>query len=157
MAANFGCDRFRFIPDFVPKLLSAAIWSQVLFDSNLSRCPFLRQAAACAVLFLGHIFTRRPITDIKVEQGWAKQWELLIACFGRQQRLTEISPLAIPSKISFHIKKKSDLCCPKLQSIKTFLTLELSHYCKSGSTFSSSRTVTASSDCSWIRNTLCLC
>ena len=44
-----------------------------------------------------------------------------------------------------------------LQTIKIFLTLELSQYCNSGSNFSSSEPVVASSDCSWLRNTLYLC
>ena len=42
-----------------------------------------------------------------------------------------------------------------LQSIKTFLTLQLSWYCKSGSMFSSSEPVAASSDCSRLGNALC--
>ena len=41
-----------------------------------------------------------------------------------------------------------------LQSIKTLLTLELSQYHKSGSIFSSSEPVEASSDCSLLGNTL---
>ena len=62
----------------------------VLFDSNLSRRPFLRQVVdldllLCAgfdseheVLFLCHIFTQRPINDRKIEQSYGR-------CFGRQQ------------------------------------------------------------------------
>ena len=38
-----------------------------------------------------------------------------------------------------------------LQSMKSFLTLELSQYCKSGCAFSSSEPVAASSDCSWLK------
>ena len=44
-----------------------------------------------------------------------------------------------------------------LQSIKTFFALELSQYSKSGSIFSSSEPVAASSDCSQLGNTLRLC
>ena len=44
-----------------------------------------------------------------------------------------------------------------LQSIKTLLILELSQYCKSGSTFSSSKHIVAGSDCSRLWNVLCLC
>ena len=44
-----------------------------------------------------------------------------------------------------------------LQSIQTLLTLELSQYSKSGSMFSSSEQVAASSDCRRLGNTLCLC
>ena len=43
-----------------------------------------------------------------------------------------------------------------LQSIKTFLTLELSQYCKSGSIFSSSEQVAACSDCRQLGNA-CVC
>ena len=53
----------------------------VLFDSNLSRLPFLGQVVdldllLCtgfdsehAVLFLCHIFTQRPMTDRKIERS----------------------------------------------------------------------------------------
>ena len=51
------------------------------------------------------------------------------------------------------VKKKSD---SYLQIIKTLLTLELSQYLKSGSMFSSSEQVAASSDCSRLGNTICL-
>ena len=44
----------------------------------------------------------------------------------------------IPMDIPFPMKKKSVVTARYLQSIKTFLTLELSRYRKSGSTFSSS-------------------
>ena len=56
-----------------------------LFNSNLSRRPFLRQVVdsdllLCtgfdsehAVLFLCHIFTQRPINDRKIERSWAAQ------------------------------------------------------------------------------------
>ena len=45
------------------------------------------------------------------------------------------------------------------KALKTFLTLELSRYCKSVQvkTFSSIEPVAASSDCSPLGNTLCLC
>ena len=59
-------------------------------------------------------------------------------CFG----LNNFSPLVVASN---------------LQSIKTWLTLELSQYRKSGSMFSSSEPVAASSDSSRLGNTLCLC
>ena len=59
-------------------------------------------------------------------------------------------PLANSIEISFHMNKKSDSSLPEiyqLQSIKTLLTLELSKYRKSGSMFSSTEPVAASSDC----------
>ena len=64
----------------------------VLFYSNWSRRPFLRQVVdldllLCTgsdmepvVLFLCHIFTQRPMTDRKFEQS---DWR----CFGLQQLL----------------------------------------------------------------------
>ena len=62
----------------------------------------------------------------------------------------------IPQKLLFHIKKKILVVAQYLQSITTFLTLELSQYSKSGSMFSSSETIVASSNCSQFGNTLCL-
>ena len=50
----------------------------------------------------------------------------------------------IPLKIPFHIKKKWLVAARYLQSIKTFLTVEVSQYSKSGSTFSSSEPVAQS-------------
>ena len=57
----------------------------------------------------------------------------------------------------FPKKEKSVVTALYLQSIKTFLTLQLSRYCKSGSMFSSSEPVAASSDCRRLGNALCLC
>ena len=42
-----------------------------------------------------------------------------------------------------------------LQNMKTFLTLQLSQYCKTGSMFSSIKPFVASCDCSRLGNTLC--
>ena len=64
---------------------------------------------------------------------------------------------SIPSKISFHIKKKSVVTAQYLQSIKTFLILEVSQYRKSGSTLSSNEPDAARSDCRQLWNALCLC
>ena len=54
----------------------------------------------------------------------------------------------IPSKISFHIEKKVTRCSPTSKKIKTFWTVELRQYLKSGSTFSSNEQLAGSSDCS---------
>ena len=93
----------------------------VLFHSNLSRRPFLGQVVnfdllLCTgfdseheALFLCHIFTQRPMADRKIERSE-----------GRGIVRNKFSP--IPSRISAR----------NLQSIKTFLTLELSQYRKSG-------------------------
>ena len=78
----------------------------VLFDSNLSRLPFLGQVVdldllLCtgfdsehAVLFLCHIFTQRPMTDRKIERSDGR-------CFGRQQLLANSIEIFIS-----HEKKK---------------------------------------------------
>ena len=69
----------------------------------------------------------------------------------------------IPWEFHFPMKKKSVLTArylqieDTLQSIKTFLTVELSRYRKSGSTFSTSEPVAASSDCHRLGNAMCLC
>ena len=56
------------------------------------------------------------------------------------------------------MKLKSVVTARYLQSIETFLTLELSQYSKSGCTLSSSEPVAArSDDCPRPRNSLCLC
>ena len=60
-------------------------------------------------------------------------------------------------KFLFTRTKKSVVTARNLQSIKTFLILELSQYRKSGSTFSSSKHIVAGSDCSRLWNVLCLC
>ena len=69
---------------------------------------------------------------------------------------------AIPSKISSHTKKKCfKLLRPKnLQNLKTFLTLELIQYYKSGSMLSSSKPkrVEPAVTAAWADyKTLCVC
>ena len=54
-------------------------------------------------------------------------------------------------------KKKWLVAAQNLQIIKTLLTLELSQYHKSGSTFSQSEPVAASSNFCQLGNSLCLC
>ena len=63
----------------------------------------------------------------------------------------------IPMDIPFPMKKNSVVTARYLKSIKTLLTLELSQYRKSNSTFSSSEPVAARSDCRQLGNALCLC
>ena len=63
----------------------------------------------------------------------------------------------IPSESYFLMKKNSVVTARYLQSIKTFLTVELSQYRKSGSTFSPSEPLAARSDCRLLGNTLCFC
>ena len=91
-AANFGYYRFCIMPDIVSKLCAPPSEVAALFNSNLSRRPFLGQVIyldllLCtgfetehAVLFLCHIFTKRPMTDCNIERSYGR-------CFGRQQLL----------------------------------------------------------------------
>ena len=127
-----------------------------LFNSNLSRRPFLGQVVdtdllLCTgfdsehvVLFLCHIFTQRPMNDRKIERSDGRG-------FGRQQLPADSNGHSISNE------KKSVVTARYLQSIKTFLTIELSQYRKSGSMFSSSEPVAARSDCRRLGNVLCLC
>ena len=101
-----------------------------LFDSNLSRRPFPGQVVdldllLCtrfnlehAVLFLCHIFAQRLMTDGKIERSNRR-------CFGPQQ----LPANSIEIFIS-HEKKKWLVATRNLQSIKTFLTLELLNFSK---------------------------
>ena len=127
----------------------------VLFDSNLSRLPFLGQVVdldllLCtgfdsehAVLFLCHIFAQRRMNDRKIERSDGR-------CLGWQQLLAD------SIEISFHMKKKKQwlVAAWNLQSIKTLFTLELSQCRKRGSMFSSSEPYAACSDCCRLGNTL---
>ena len=88
------------------------------------------------------------------------QWviERLSKAMGAAFVCNSFSP--IPSETSFLILKKHRLVATwNLQSMKAFWlsNLELSQYCKSGTTFSSSKQAAASSDCLQLGNTLCLC
>ena len=43
LAANFGCNQFRIMPEIVSRLLHISISVAVQFDWNLCRLPILRQ------------------------------------------------------------------------------------------------------------------
>ena len=45
LAANFGCNRFRIIPDIVSKHLRATIWSSCAVLNKSEQTPFLGQVA----------------------------------------------------------------------------------------------------------------
>ena len=119
----------------------------VLFNSNLSKRPFLWQVVDLDLLLctgfnlehevslLCHIFTQRPVTDRKIERSYGR-------CFGRQQLLAK----SIKNFISYE-KQKLLVAARNSQSIETFLTFELSQFCKSGSMFSSSDPVAAAGGC----------
>ena len=92
------------------KLLALPFEVALLFDLNLSRCPFLKQVIyqdllLCtgfnkehAVLFLCHMFTQRPMNDGKIE--WSNG-----GCFGWQQLL------ANSIKIFISHENKMTCCC----------------------------------------------
>ena len=126
LAANFGCHRFRIMPDIVSKLLLAAIWSccavAVRFESE--QTPFCTGFnSKHAVLFLCHISTQQLL---------ANSIEIFIS----------------------HEKKMTQ-CSPNFTKHYTLLTLELNQYRKRCSMFSSSEPLAASSDCRRFGNTLC--
>ena len=160
-AATFGWNLLRIKPDIVSKLLHATIWSScaVQFESEQTPIPWtgrrLRSAALHRIQFKTCGFV--PMSYFYSEtnewlQDWAQQWVLLWSA-------TTSSQFHRNHWISLPMKKKlSSLPRANIyKELKTFLTVELSQYCKSGSTFSSSKPVTASSDCSRLGNILCLC
>ena len=158
LAANFGCNRFRIMPDIVSKLLRAAIWSRcaVRFESEYTPFPRTRHRFRPAVLHRIRFGTCGfdPMSYFLLRDQWLI--ERLSEAMGAALVGNNFSP--IPSKFSFHMKKKKWLVAARnLQSIKTLLTLELSQYRKSGSMFSSSEPVAARSDCRRLGNALCLC
>ena len=117
----------------------------VLIDWNLSRRPFfwvvevltdhwIRSAALHRIQFRTCGFVPMSYFDSETNewsQDWAKRWALLWSATTSCQ--------FHPNFITH--EQKSVVTARYLQSIKTFLTLELSQYLKSGSTFSSSLTL----------------
>ena len=85
LAANFACNRFRIRLISFPIFCAPPSEVAVLFDSILSRLPFLGQVVdldllLCtgfnsehAVLFLCHIFTQRPMVQWLIEQQYRKK------------------------------------------------------------------------------------
>ena len=110
--ATVGCYRFRITPDFVSKHCTPPSEVAALFDSNLSRLPFLGQVVdtdllLCTgfdsehvVLFLCHIFAQRRMNDRKIQRSDGRGLG--------QQRL-----LADSMEISFHMNKKETRRGPK--------------------------------------------
>ena len=138
----------------------------VLFYSNLRRCPFLGEVVIYLLLSTG-FFLEDVVLFLCL---FLLTRRMLNETMGAALVGDNFSP--IPSKISFHMKRKwlvtartymkskwlvaaQTLHC--LQSIETFLPLELSLYRKSSSMFSSSEPVAARSDCRPLGNVRCLC
>ena len=96
LAANFGCNWFRIMPDIVSKLLCAANWSSCAVRlAGLLLCTGFDSEHPA--LFLCHIFTQRPMNDRKIERSDGR-------CFGMQQLLSN----SVEKFISDI--KKSELC-----------------------------------------------
>ena len=131
---------------FVP--MSYFLWQVVIF-SSIETCCFAQDSIQ-KMLFCSYvIFLLRDEWMIEdLAKLWALPWS------------ATTSILLYWNFIS-HEKKKVTIVARNLQSIKTFLALELSQYRKSGSMFSSSEPVAASSDCRRLWNAVrvltCLC
>ena len=127
----------------------------VLSDWNLSRCLFSWTGCLCRSTDLPMNYQKKNEQN---NEHCFDQWQVLVNWN--------------PQKLSFHMTTK--ICCwwlvtvQNLQSIKAFWTLEHSQYLMSGCTFSSSKPVTAYSDCfqtschcqqqmPLLGNALCLC
>ena len=146
--------------------LYSSFWSHpsevaLLLNSNLSRLPFLRLVvdldlllctgfySEYVALFLCHIFYSETNDWSK---DWVKIWLLLWPATTSRYWVAN----SIENFFS-HENKKWLVDAWNLQCIKTFLTLGLSQYRKSGSMVSSSKPVATRSDCHWLENALCLC
>ena len=155
LAANFGCYRFRIMPDIVSKLLRASIWSSSAVWFELEQTPVSLTGRGfgsvalhrvllgiCCFVLMSYFYSE----TYEWSKKWAKLWSLLWSATTFCQFYWK-----------FHLasNKKWFVAAWYLKSIKPLLTLELSQYGKSGSMFSSSEPVAASSDCSRLGNALC--
>ena len=168
LAANFGCNRFRIAPDIVSKLSRAAIWSSCAGQFESEQTPFpqtghwYRPAAlhrirlgTCGFVpnnFLCHIFAQRRMYVIFLLRD---EWMIERFSEAMGDALVGNNFLQILWKFHFTRDSTSDSSLPEI--CKALKSLEMSQYCKSGSMFSSSEPIAASSDCCWLGNTLCLC
>ena len=155
LASRFGCGRFRIMPDIVSKRLCAAIcsiriWADALL-SDKSSIEILHRIrfGIYRIIPMSYFYSETN----QRSKDWAKRCALLWSATTSRLRIT--------SKISSQFKKKWLVAAQYLQSIKIFLTLELSQYCKSGSSavarFPQSKHVAASSNCRRLGNVLCVC
>ena len=145
------------MPDIVSKHLRATLWNSCALQFESEQTPFsqtghwLRSAAlhrirfgtwgfvhffTCCSVHIYHIFNQRPIKGRKIERS---KW----LCCGWQQLLA-----------NHFTWKKSDSLLPDIY--KSLNPFDCRTH-KSGSTFSPCEPVAASSDCSRLGNTLCLC
>ena len=137
LAANLGWNRFRIMPDIVSKFLRAAIWSRCAVRCESEQTSFsrtgrrLRSVALQRIRFRTWGFVPRSYFYSETNEwskGGGKRWARLWSA---------TTPRQFHRKFHF---------AWNLQRIKTILTLELSHYRKSGSTFSSSEPAATAAD-----------
>ena len=129
-------------PCIVSKLLSATIWSScaVLFKSQQTPFPWGGRLFRSAALHRIHIRTCSFVVIFLLRYQWmierlSKEMGTALVS-NREQLLANSIKNFISDK-----KTKWLVAALNLQSIETFLTLELSQYSKSGSMFSSSKPV----------------
>ena len=144
LAANFGCNWVRIMPNIVSRLLLTANWSccAVLFESE--QTPFsltsswFKPTALHRICSYVIFLLRDPSMIEKLIKGMGT------AMVGNNF-------LPIPLKCSYHMKKNCLDAAQNLQSNKTLLTLELSQYSYFPQLSQSPPAATAA------LNTLCLC
>ena len=132
LGCKFGCNRFRITPDIVSKLLLAAIWRRCAVLFEFEQTPFSRtgcwfRSAAlhrirfgtCCFVAMSYFYSE---TNDWLKDGtkpWAQLWSATTPLKNKFHR-----------KIKSHQKKTWLVTAGYLQSIKTFLTQELSQYHK---------------------------
>ena len=127
---------------------SIPIWANDLsLDRSSAAFSALHRSPLEICGFVPMSYFYSETNDSEWSKDWAKQWVLFWSA---------TSSCQFHRKFHFTWNKKWLVAALYLQSIKTSLTLELSHYCKSGNMFSLSKPVAASRDCNQLGNALCL-
>ena len=125
---------------------SILIWADTLFSDRLST-----QICCCAQDSIQNMLLCSYVICLLRDQ-----WMIARLSEALGAALVSNNLLLFPSKISFHMKKKWLVAALHLQSILTFSTVDLSQYSNSGSMFSSSEPVTASTTAADLE-TPCVC
>ena len=123
-AANFGCKRFRIIPDVISKLLRAAMWSSCAVRFESEQMPFpqaghpLRSATLHKIQFWICGFV--PMSYFYSETNeWSKDWAKL-----RVLLWSATTSRQFNKKIYLTWQKKWFVTIRYLQSNKTFWLLK---------------------------------
>ena len=130
LVGNFGCeswDQYRIIPEIVFKLLCAAIWSCCAVWLEFEQTPFPWTCCWNMLICFNSIFFKSEANE------WSKD------CAKRWARFMSVNVLADSTE-------KWLVTQVTAQNLHTFLTLELSLYCKGGSTFSSREPAATATD-----------